>query len=147
MKQTVHIEAPVKTVFDSFKDPANFMDLAPGDTQVDEVKITKEGVGTYMSWHAKIAGVPLRGFDVYTDVVPNKHITDRSSNPLVGTWHYDFEPEGSGTKLTMEHRTGSIWGLPPLRNLVDVVVRRMSDSYIPRVKAALEAQSKKRASA
>lgn len=141
MKRSIHIEAPVETVFDAFKDPAKFMDLGPGDTQVDEVKITKEGVGTYMSWHAKIGGLPvMRGFDVYTDVVPNKHITERSSNPLVGTWDYDLEPEGSGTKLTMEHHPGSFWRIPPLRNLVELVVERMNDSFMPRVKDALETQ-------
>jgi hypothetical protein len=140
MKRSIHIEAPVETVFDSFKEPAKFMDLAPVSTQVDEVKVTKEGVGTYMSWHTRIAGLPMRGFDVLTDVIPNKHITERSSNPLVGTWLYDFEPEGSGTKVTMEHNPESFWRIRPLRNLVELAVDRMSDSYMPRVKDALESK-------
>lgn len=142
MKRTIHIEAPVEAVFDSFKDPAKFMELGPTGTRVDDVRITKEGVGTYMSWHSKIAGLPIRGFDVYTDVVPKKHITERSSNPLVGTWDYDFEPEGSGTKLTMEHHPGSFWRFPPLRNLVELAVGNMSASYMPRVKDAIETQGK-----
>lgn len=140
MKRSIHIEAPVETVFDSFKDPAKFIELGPADTGVDDVKLTKEGVGTYMSWHAKIAGVPIRGFDVITDVVPNRHITERSSNPLVGTWDYDCEPEGSGTKVTLEHHPGSFWRIPPLRNLVDLAVERMSDTYMARVKDAIETQ-------
>ena len=141
MKRSIHIDAPVETVFDSFKNPATFMDLSPIDAQVDDVKVTKEGVGTYMSWHTKIAGLTvMRGFDVYTDVVPNKHITDRASNALVGTWVYDFEPEGSGTKLTMEHHPGSFWRVPPLRNLMDLATERMNDSFMARVKAAIETQ-------
>lgn len=140
MKRTIHIEAPVARVFDSFIDPAKFQDIYPMDTRVDDVKLTKEGVGTYMSWHAKIAGLPVRGFDVVTDVIPNKHMTSRSSNPLVGTWDYDFEAEGSGTKLTMEHHPGSFWGIPPLRNLVELAVGRMSDSFMPRARDALETQ-------
>ncbi len=136
MKGSIHIEAPVETVFgfffDSFKDPAKLADLAPGDTQYDDVKVTKEGVGTYMSWHAKIAGLPMRGFDVVTDVVPNKHISQRSSNAMVGTWDYDFEPEGSGTKLTLEHHWGSFWGIPPLSNLMDLPLERMNASFMAR---------------
>ncbi len=140
MKRSIHIEAPVETVFDSFKDPAKFMELGPVETQVDDVRVTKEGVGTYMSWHTKIAGLPMRGFDVYTDVVPNKHITERSSNAMVGTWDYDFEPEGSGTKLTLEHHAGSFWRIPPLRSLMDLVTERMSDTYMARLKDAIETQ-------
>ncbi len=140
MKRSIHIEAPVETVFGSFKDPAKFVDLDPGGTQVDDVKVTKEGAGTYMSWHARIAGLPIRGFEVLTEVVPNKHITSRSSFGLVGTWDYDFEPEGSGTKLTLEHRLGSFWRIPPLRNLMDLVTERLNDSYMARVKDAIETQ-------
>ncbi len=138
MKRSIHIEAPVETVFGSFKDPAKFAEFDPGGTQVDEVKITEEGAGTYMSWHAKIAGLPIRGFEVLTEVVPNKHITSRSSNPVVGTWDYDFEPEGSGTKLTLEHHLESFWRLPPLRNLMDVVTGRLNDTFMARVKDAIE---------
>lgn len=141
MKQSIHVEAPVEKVFEAFKDPAKFQELMPMRTQIDEVKATKEGVGTYASWHAKLAGLPIRGFDVLTNVVPNEHITERSSHPLVGTWDYYFEPEGSGTKLTMEHHPESIWRFPPLRNLMDLAVGRMNASFMPRVKDALETQS------
>lgn len=41
MKRSSHIEAPVD---DSFKDPANRVDLAEG-AQVDDVKVTKQGAG------------------------------------------------------------------------------------------------------
>ncbi len=140
MKRSIHIEAPVETVFDSFKDPARFVDLDPGGTQVDDVKITKEGVGTQMSWHTKIAGLPIRGVEIYTDVVPNKHITSKSSFGMVGRWDYDFEPEGSGTKLTLDHHLESFWRVPPLRNLMDRVTAKLNDTYIARVKDAIETQ-------
>ncbi len=138
MKKSIHIEAPVKTVFDSFMDPTKFWDLSPFDSKLDDVKITKEGVGTYTSWHARIYGLPLQGFSVYTDVVPNKHITERSSNPMVGTWDYDFEPEGSGTKLTLEHSPESFWRIPALRHLMDMTTERANALFMARVKDAIE---------
>ena len=140
MKRSVYIEAPVETVFDSFKNPAKFIDLDPGGTQVDDVKVTKEGVGTYVSWHAKIAGLPVRGFSVITDAVPNKHITERSSTGMVGSWDYDFVPEGSGTKMSLEHHLESFWGIPPLRNLMDLVTARLNDLFMARGKDAIETQ-------
>ena len=136
---TMHIDAPVEKVFPFFKDPKALADISVMETEYFDVKETRQGTGTFFSWRSKIAGIPFEGFEVYTDVVPNKHITEKSSNAMVGTWDYTFEPEGSGTKLTMEHHSRSVWALPPLRNLVDFTTTRISRStFIPRLKARLE---------
>ena len=150
MKHSIHIEAPVETVFDFFfgyyKDRAKaqrLMDVMPLPGQLDDVKATKEGVGSYASWHMKIAGLPiLEGFEVVTGVDPPKHLTERSSHAMMGTWDYDFEPEGSGTKLTMEHHPESFWRIPPLRNLNDLVTDRMNKSFMARAKDTIETQGK-----
>lgn len=140
MKVSYHVDAPVKTVFDFFKDPTS--DDSGLGMEVLESKMTKEGVGTYLSWRMKVAGVPVwHGLEVMTDVVPNKHITEKSSSAMVGTWDYSFEPEGSGTKVTLEHRSRSLWGLPPLRNVIDFGTTRLSRVYIGRVKEKLEAKA------
>ena len=141
MKSTAYIEAPVETVFDFFIDPRKLADLNLVDTEIRELKMTEEGTGTYASYRAKIAGVPFEVFDVYTDVVPNKHITEKSSNALVGTWDYTFEPEGTGTKLTMEHHARSFWGIQPLANLVDLATTRLSEPFMRRLKDRIETSS------
>jgi hypothetical protein len=56
----------------------------------------------------------------------------------VGTWDYDFEPEGNGTKLTMEHHSRSVWGLPPLSNVGDVLSARLNERFMQRAKARIE---------
>ena len=138
MKVSYHIDAPVESVFDYFMDPAS--DTGIGG-EIVEAKMTKEGIGTYLHWRMKVAGVPVfEGFEVITDLVPNKHITEKSSRALVGTWEYSFEPEGAGTKVTMEHQPRSLWALPPLSSLVDLTTTRLSKSYIGRVKPKLEGQ-------
>jgi carbon monoxide dehydrogenase subunit G len=137
MRAVHHIEAPVEKVFDFFIDPRKSVELFPG-TEIREVKMTKEGTGTYTSYHSKLAGIPFDAFSVYTEVVPNKTITEKSSNPLVGTWKYDFEPEGTGTRLVMEHHSRSLWGLPPLSYLNDLAVTRMNEPFVQRVKEYLE---------
>lgn len=139
MKVSYHVDAPVKTVFDYFKDPTND-DSALGMEVLDS-KMTKEGVGTYVSWRVRVAGVPVwEGLEVITDVVPNKHLTEKSSSAMVGTWDYSFEPDGSGTKVTLEHRSRSLWGVPPLRNVIDFGTTRISRVYMGKVKAKLEAE-------
>ena len=80
---------------------------------------------THYTWAAKTAGFPVEGgFDVCTEFVPNQRITDTSSSSLEGTWTYLFEPEGSGTKLTVEKRGRSFWRIPPLERLLDGWRRR-----------------------
>ncbi len=140
MRNSYHIEAPVGEVFGFFIDPRKSQDLFP-DMQIRELKTTEDGVGTYTSYHSKLFGVPFDAFSVYTEVVPNKHITEKSSSPAVGTWDYSFEPEGKGTRVTMEHHSRSLWNLPLVRNLGDVFTARMNESYMHRVKERLEASS------
>lgn len=142
MKQSIYIEAPVETAFDFCMDPMKSADLMPMDTEYLEVKMTEEGTGSYMSWRSKIAGVPIEGFDVYTEVVPNQRITEMSSRAVVGTWDSTFEPAGTGTRLTMEHRSRSFWALPLLRNALDMVVSRANAALLPKLKAAIEAEAR-----
>ncbi len=147
MKHSIHIEAPVERVFDFvfgyYKDRAKaqaLADLMGFKTWIDDVKPTKEGVGSFASWHMKFAGLPVRGFTVVTDVDRPKHLTERVSSAMPGTWDSDFEPEGSGTKLTMEHHPGSFWRIPPLHNLMDLVTARMNDTVMRRLKDTIETQ-------
>lgn len=79
---------------------------------------------------------------MYTDVVPNTHITEKSSSALVGTWDYTFEPEGTGTKLTMEHHSRSFWGLPTMAYLGDRVTARLNEAFVRRVKDRIEASAR-----
>ena len=143
MKQSIYIEAPVETVFDHFMDPSNDIDLMPIGTEVLEVTMTEEGTGTYTSYRSKVAGVSFEMFDVLTDVEPDRRITSKSSSAAVGTWTYAFEPEGTGTRLTMEHQARSFWQLPLIRNVTDMMTSRANASYMPKAKARIEAEARK----
>ena len=137
MRTVHHIEAPIETVFEFFADPRKSVELFP-DFEVTEAKVTEEGTGTYASYRGKLVGLPFETFSVLTEVVPNKHITEKSASALAGTWEYDFEPEGTGTKLTMEHHSRSFWALPGISFLNDLVVARMNEPFVLKVKEHLE---------
>jgi len=139
---SVHIEAPVEKVFEFFKDPRNQFSLAPDDrVTVTDVKMTEGGVGTYYSYAMKLAGRTLEGFVVYTEYIPNKLIVDKSSVAMHGSWTYTFEPEGTGTRLTMHGQSRSFWRVWPFSFLLDRVMTRRHDYWLKKLTETLEATS------
>jgi Polyketide cyclase / dehydrase and lipid transport len=136
MKRSIHIEAPVEKVFDFVKDPRNVPEGVTMPYEVTDVKLTEEGVGSYYSW--VIPGLPVEGFDVYTEFVPNRRITDRSSFSMTRDFIISFEPEGSGMKLTVETGHGSFWQFPPFRQLADLLQSMIFDRFMPALKAQME---------
>jgi hypothetical protein len=135
-KKSFYVDAPVETVFDFISDPNRQREVALYD--LHDVKVTKEGVGTQFTWSFKVAGLRFEGFEVFTDVVPNKHIAERSSVAMAGRWEYDFAPEGKGTRLTITLRPQSFWRFPPFDRLVGLVFARMSMAVMPKWVKAME---------
>ncbi len=139
MKRSIHIEAPVEKVFDYVKDPRNVPQGVKVPFKVKDIRLTEEGVGSYYSWEIRVAGLPVEGFDVYTEFIPNRRIADRSSFSMTRDFIISFEPEGSGMKLTRETGHGSFWRIPPFRQLADLVQSMISERYLPALKAQMEA--------
>ncbi len=96
-------------------------------------------MGSYYGWVTEIPALRMEGFDVYTEFVPNQRIIDRCSWPFIGDMTISFEPEGSGTKLTMESRARSFWRFPPLRQLADLFKNMSNKRLLSAVKADMEA--------
>ncbi len=96
-------------------------------------------VGTYHSWVSKTPGLRFEGFDVYTEVIPNRRITDMCSASVAGYMTYSFEPEGSGMQLTLESHPRSFWRIPPLKELVERVQSTEAERLPSAVKARMEA--------
>ncbi len=137
MKRSIHIEAPVQKVFDFVMDPRSGQDVAPMPV-VTDVKLTDEGVGSYYSWVAKMPVLRIEGFDVITEFVPNQRITDRCSSPFFGDFTYSFEPEGSGTQVTIETHSRSFWRFPFLRQLADLFKSMAGERYLSAMKTKME---------
>lgn len=137
-RDSLYIDAPVRRVFDFLADPRNFALVAPDQIRFTQVVVTDTGVGTRYAWSTSVAGIRLHGSDVFTEYIPDRLITDRSSSALEGDWTYSFAPEGPGTRLTVENRTRGLWNLPPLRQLLDLAAARTHRPRFRRVKAMLE---------
>lgn len=140
MKKSIYVDAPVETVFDYLLN-LKWQDVALMD--VYDVKRTKEGVGTNFSWAFKVGGLRFEGFDVFTDVVRNKSITERSAGAFPMTSIDTVEKEGTGTRLTTEMQPEGVWRFPPLNRLLGLFMSRMGDLMMPRFKEDIEKTAKK----
>jgi hypothetical protein len=110
---------------------------------VYDVKQTKDGVGTHFTWAFKVAGLRIEGFDVFTDVVTNKSITERSAGVMPMTSIDSVEKEGTGTRLTTEVHPEGLWRLPLLNRVLEFGMARMGDRMMPRFKKDIEETAKK----
>lgn len=135
---TIHIDAPVKDVFAFFKDPANWSELPSADFKLTQVALTREGVGTHFAGTFKLAGLPVDFLEVFTEVVPNKRITEWSSMPFTGSYIYTFQPEGSGTRLTIDVEPRSFWRFPLVRMLMERLMSGRAQVVMAELKAKLE---------
>lgn len=150
-KLSLYIDAPVKRVFDFMTDPHNWVTPEePGglDVTVTEIHKTKEGSGSYFVWVWKVAGIPVHGFAVNTDVVADERFTHRESLSMLGTVTYRFEPEGTGTRMNVERHPGWFWRLPLVSVLPDRYwvrnVEKATSAWKRRIEEQVTAASAKR---
>ncbi|MDQ0258754.1 uncharacterized protein YndB with AHSA1/START domain [Sinomonas atrocyanea] len=98
--KTMEINAPVDTVFTFLSDPTRWMLAFPGDSEVTDVLITPDGVGTSAKWAAKIFGVHMSVTHEYREVVHNQRIVSKATAGPVLT--FSLAPQGAGTVLSVE---------------------------------------------
>jgi len=103
-ERSVHIDAPVEKVFDYVKDPHHFFEAFDEEWRrhmaLTEVNLTPDGVGSTV----RIMGRMFLLFHMEwvltrEEYVPNERIVDRAS--AGGVWTYTFEPDATGTTLSM----------------------------------------------
>lgn len=139
---SIYIEAPVKKVFDFFKDPRNWLALNPSVAQREEltdVHVTREGLGTFHAWRMKpMPGLQYECFGVFTEFIPNRRIVDSWSLAIEGDEIYTFDAEGSGTRVTIQPHRKSFWRLWPLDLLVDQFERPEQERALTMLKTIME---------
>ena len=104
-KRSVHIDAPVETVFDYVKDPHHFyLAMVPEKDRdqvppLSDVTLTPDGdVSTY-TWKDSRFVFHIKGVMTREECIPNERIVDHSSTGPV--WTYALEPDPTGTTLSL----------------------------------------------
>ncbi len=100
-KRTVHIDAPMETVFGYVKDPRHFYEAMSegGSASLTDVTLTPEGVGSTYAWKSSMLLLHIHGVMTREEYILNERIVDRSSTGPVWTW--TFEPDPAGTTLSL----------------------------------------------
>lgn len=103
-KRSVHIDAPVEKVFDYVQDPQHFLEAFDEEMRrhmaLAEVNITPEGVGsTFRVMGRMFLIFHMEWVMTREEYVPNERIVDHGN--LGGAWTYTFEPDDTGTTLTL----------------------------------------------
>jgi ligand-binding SRPBCC domain-containing protein len=138
---TIHVDAPVQTVFDYVKDPVHFYSAMPDSmhARLRAVNVTPEGVGTTYEWLAgHLAGFELVGVITRQECADNERIVDSSSTGPVWTWK--FEPDGDGTTLTLAFEYST--KIPLMDKVIDAIGWRGDrdiDAILATVKGEVEA--------
>ncbi len=106
--RSIHIDAPVEKVFDYVKDPQNQWDayeMAGKSTIAEKDVAADAGQGSTWTWQGHFLFIPIHGTMTREAYVPNQRIVDHSTTGVL--WTYTFEPDDSGTTLTMEVEVSS----------------------------------------
>lgn len=111
-ERSMHVDAPVATVFDYVKDAENFFNAFPEKDRAHmalvEKNETPEGVGsTYRLMGRMFLLFHMEWTLTRQEFVPNQRIVDVAK--IGGTWIYTFEPDGTGTKLTIGFGWSDAW--------------------------------------
>lgn len=144
--RSIYIDAPVKKVFDYYKDPVNWAEVAPAwlDATYSDIKRTPKGVGTTFTFKGKMARViPVEGTGELTEVVPNRRIVYRGKDPLqdaTETMTFLFEAVGSGMTLTAvdEREASRVERIPLIGRLAERVVDDLGFQWMYLLKEKME---------
>ena len=102
-ERSVHIDAPVEKVFDYMKDPHHFLEAFPekdrSNMAVTEVNLTPDGVGSTFSMVGRMFLVHLTWVFTREEYTANQRIVDHAN--LGGVWTSTFEPDATGTTLSL----------------------------------------------
>ena len=104
---SIHIDAPVETVFDYVKDPRHVYDAVwteekPG---IADLRLTEDaGAGSSWTWMNHVLFIHLQGTVTRQEYLPNERIVDGSSS---GTTTFTVGPDAAGATLSLEVRPSS----------------------------------------
>lgn len=101
IKRTITINAPVEKVFGYMEDPTNLPEIWPSMVEVKDVRPSASG-GKDFGWVYKMAGMRFEGASETIEHIANQRTVTKSTKGIESTFVWTYEPEDSGTKLTVE---------------------------------------------
>jgi uncharacterized membrane protein len=101
VQKSILNNAPVEEVFAFVENPSNMPDVWPSLERVTDVERQPNG-GYCCKYIYRIVGMRFEGYTDLVEHVPNQRIVTHSKIGIEGTLRWTFQPEGNGTRLTIE---------------------------------------------
>ena len=105
--------------------------------EVKEVQRLPNG-GTSFRWVGKMAGVRFEGTTEDTEYVPNQRVVSKSTGGIESLFTWTFQPEDSGTKLTVE--VEYTVPIPLLGKIAEAFIVKQNERELELVLANLKAK-------
>lgn len=144
MTDSIYIDVPVEKVFEFYKDPGNWPEIAPAwlHTECTNIKLTPEITGTTFDTFGKVPGLPpMKGTAEFVDAEPNRRLVLRTDARFgKESMTFLFEPVGSGMVLTVldEREKLAAERVPLVGRLAEWVVDQLGVQWMHVLKAKME---------
>lgn len=104
VRHSIHIDAPPEVVWSVGRDPARIPEWNTTAVSVKDVSGSLDAPGSRFTVVSKIAGRPLDITWTIEEVEPPRYFVATASTPLGGgaRQRVDYEPEGDGTRVTID---------------------------------------------
>lgn len=98
LTRTMHVDAGPEEVMSVMLDSS----VNPPGMTMGPVYEAQGMDGSVYEWSFKLAGTTQKGIMVITEYVPGKRLSSRNFGALESTSTMTFEPEGGGTRVTVD---------------------------------------------
>lgn len=123
------VAAPVDKVFEIVDDPANFPRYVPNVQEVADVRRSDGRIGDSFRVIYKVLGITFDEKFTVSDYERPNRVKSSFSGGMTGTFAWTFEPQGAGSKVTIDVHYELAGG--PLGKAVDsLMLQRVNEKTI-----------------
>lgn len=137
IEKSITINAPVEKIFDYWTEPANLPEFWPSVVEVKDRQRLPNGGNTFR-WVYKMAGMRFEGTSEDIEYVTNQRTVTENKGGIGGTITMMLQPEGGGTKVSLE--VEYTVPIPLLGRLAEAAVVKLNQNEIELLLANLKAR-------
>ncbi len=137
VSKSVSINAPVEKVFAYMEDPSHLPDIWPSILAISNIQEEADGKKSY-DWVYKMGGMKFNGKSETVEFIPNKRIVVNNPKGIKSKFTWDYEQEGSGTRLNFQAEY--VIPVPLLGKLAASAVTKHGDEEADQLLANLKAK-------
>ncbi len=100
-KRTTFVNATPSKIFGYLNDPRHMLEIWPSMVEETNVEMQPDGRHSF-DWVYKMAGMKFHGHCDTVELERDRRRVDRNESGIPSTFRWAFEPQGSGTNVTLE---------------------------------------------